>query len=77
MNLDLKGGGKFRVDQQHKMNRNFRKEEGDNKKKTPSKQNEIKSNSLPTVRNMILHCTGSIGIINHGITPTGRGLASE
>lgn len=47
MNLELKGGEKFGVDdQQDKVNRNFRKEEGHNKEKNPSKQNEI--NSLPS-----------------------------
>lgn len=34
MNLELKGGDKFGVDdQQDKVNRNFRKEEGHNKEK--------------------------------------------
>lgn len=56
MNLELKGGGKFGVDdEQDKVNRNFKKEEGHNKEKNPSKQNEIKLNSLPSVRNMIVH----------------------
>lgn len=51
MDLELKEGGKIGFDdQQDKVDRNFRKGEGHNKEKTPSKQNEIKSNSLPTVR---------------------------
>lgn len=58
MNPELKGGRKFGVDdQQDTVNRNFRKEEGHNKEKKPRKQHEIKSNSLPTVRNMIMHCS--------------------
>lgn len=57
MNLELKEGGKIGLcddgmcdDQQDKVDRNFRKGEGHNKEKTPSKQNEIKSISLPTVK---------------------------
>lgn len=45
MNLELKGGGEFGVDdQQDKVNKYFRKDEGHNREKNPSKQNEIKSN---------------------------------
>lgn len=47
MNLELEGGGKFEVDDQHKVNRNFRKEEGHNKAKKPkqTKWNKLITNS--------------------------------